>query len=149
MALSRGLIGVSPETSDEAMLVGSSETISGHFIDGKFIRERGTGAKRFVLRKRLVKMDDRQVAELSISHDGPYVIAVCMACDEEVKELEGPIYLADDGSGDPMHEPIWGDRGWLEESLHEQKVTLNPNSPPSGSPTSRSPSISEIFESFD
>lgn len=90
------------------------------------------------------------MAELSISHDGPYVIAVCIAVDEEVKGSESPLYLADVGSGDAMHEPVWGDRGWLPGPLHEQEATSNPNSPPpSRSPPSRSPSINEIFASFD
>lgn len=113
IAVSRGIRGFSPERPDEALPVGSS--VSGQLVDGNFIPGRGPGMKEFVLRKGLVKMDDRQMAELSISHDGSYVIAVCMALDEEAKDSESPPYLADNGSGDPIHEPIWGDRGWLNE----------------------------------
>lgn len=153
VAVSRGLRGFSSETPDGAMPGGSSQTVSGQLVDGNFISGRGPGTKEFVLRKRLVKMEDRQMAELSISHDGPYVIAVCMAVDEEVNGSESPLYLADGGSGDAVHEPIWGDRGWLPESLHEQEDTVNPNSSLSGSqPTrgspSKSPSINEIFASI-
>lgn len=159
MAVSRGLMGYSSERTDGAMPAGSSQTVSGQLVDGTFIPGRGPGTKGFVLRKRLVKMEDRQMAELSISHDGPYVIAVCIAVDEEAKGSESPLYLADVGSGDAMHEPVWGDRGWLPEPPHEHEAPLNPNSPPSRSPPSRSPpprgspsrspSVNEIFASFD
>lgn len=62
-----------------------------------------------------MKEEERQTAELNISHDGDYAVAVCLALDEASKEKEGdgePI--VDDGSGEPIHEPIWGDRGFLD-----------------------------------
>ncbi len=65
------------------------------------------------MRRRLVQEEDRQIAELSISHDGPYVIAVCMALDEEATDYRSVAPIVDDGSGEPVHEPSWGDKGWL------------------------------------
>lgn len=65
-------------------------------------------------RRALVKEGDRQMAEGNISHDSEYAVAVCMAFDEKFKssnENIDPIF--DDGSGKPLHEPAWGDEGFL------------------------------------
>ncbi len=59
VAVSRGLMGYSSERPDGAMPAGSSQTVSGQLVDGTFIPGRGPGTKGFVLRKRLVKMEDR------------------------------------------------------------------------------------------
>lgn len=66
-------------------------------------------------RRALVKEGDRQIAEGNISHDSEYAVAVCMAFDPKFKsddENIKPVY--DDGSGEPLHEPAWGDIGFLE-----------------------------------
>ena len=66
-------------------------------------------------RRALVKEGDRQIAEGNISHDSEYAVAVCMAFDPEFKSdvmnIE-PVF--DDGSGEPLHEPAWGDIGFFE-----------------------------------
>ena len=64
------------------------------------------------IRHLLAKEEDRQIADLSISHDGDYATAVCLALDEEQEQIAGPII--DTGEGEPMHEPQWGDRGFGE-----------------------------------
>ena len=62
-----------------------------------------------------MKEDERQSAEVSISHDGDHAIAVCMALDEAPEEMEeGTEILDDDGSGEPIHEPVWADVGFLD-----------------------------------
>lgn len=71
---------------------------------------------KFIYKRRaLVKEGDRQIAEGNISHDSEYAVAVCMAFDQKFKsddENIGPVF--DDGSGEPLHEPAWGDIGFLE-----------------------------------
>lgn len=62
-----------------------------------------------------MREDERQIAEISISHDGDYAIAVCMALDEAPKDMEEDTeFIDDDGSGEPIHEPVWGDVGFLD-----------------------------------
>ena len=64
-------------------------------------------------RRSRVKESDRQVAEINISHDGDYAVAVCMAFDlpgSTVREKT----IVDKGDGLPLHEPQWGDEGWLD-----------------------------------
>lgn len=70
-----------------------------------------------------VKEEDRQVAEGSISHDGQFAVAICMALNENSEHSEQKISsIIDDGSGYPNYEPIWGDKGFLEtESLDDTK----------------------------
>ncbi len=101
------------------MPAGGLETVFGELVEGNFVQGTGPTTKMFVLRKRLVREEERQIAELSISHDGPYIVAVCMALDEDVKNSGSHVHLVDDGSGEPMHEPSWGDKGWLSGSPHE------------------------------
>lgn len=71
--------------------------------------------QRTFIRQARIKEEDRQVAELSISHDGEYAVAVCMALDEPREETEGKSEpIIDDGTGEPIHEPVWGDKGFLD-----------------------------------
>ena len=60
-----------------------------------------------------VKESDRQVAEINISHDGDYAIAVCMAFDPLDSTVQQKT-IVDYGEGLPLHEPQWGDEGWLD-----------------------------------
>ncbi|MCJ1436702.1 hypothetical protein MMC27_006084 [Xylographa pallens] len=64
------------------------------------------------LRQQLIKEEDKRLADVSISHDGEYATAVCLALDEEMEEGLEPI--VDFGDGDSLHEPRWGDRGFGE-----------------------------------
>lgn len=70
-------------------------------------------SQKFFKRRARIADEDRQVAELTISHDGEYAIAVCIALDEEVDNAQGKPVIMDDGSGDPLHEPEWADEGWF------------------------------------
>lgn len=56
-------------------------------------------------------MSERQIARLSISHDGEYAIAVVQAFDES-SALPSSIPIMDKGYGDPIHEPLIGDVGY-------------------------------------
>ncbi|KAI4133221.1 MAG: hypothetical protein LQ338_000279 [Usnochroma carphineum] len=69
---------------------------------------------KYFVRETRIKDEEQQIAELSISHDGEYAVAVCMALDEPLDRKEAIEFVFDDGSGEPLHEPEWGDRGWLE-----------------------------------
>lgn len=64
-------------------------------------------------RQSRVKESDRQVAEISISHDGDYAVAMCMAFDPTGSTVqEKTEIIVDKGAGLPLHEPQWGDEGW-------------------------------------
>ncbi|KAI4169866.1 MAG: hypothetical protein LQ343_005415 [Gyalolechia ehrenbergii] len=72
--------------------------------------------RKFWVRGPRTKDEERQIAEISISHDHGYAVAVCMALDEKTN-LGGSVdYIVDDGSGESVHEPEWGDEGWLDDT---------------------------------
>ena len=64
-------------------------------------------------RRSRIKESDRQVAEISISHDGDYAVAMCMAFDPPGSAVREKT-IVDQGEGSPLHEPQWGDEGWLD-----------------------------------
>ena len=75
---------------------------------------------KYLQRRSKVSEDERQIAELSITHEGDTAFAVCLAVNQAEPLLGGTFRRStvDDGTSDPMHEPIWGDEGWItEESL--------------------------------
>ncbi|KAI4161123.1 MAG: hypothetical protein LQ342_005161 [Letrouitia transgressa] len=71
---------------------------------------------KYTERRLYAKEEDYQVAELSISHDADYVVAVCMALDQPCEDMGPAGPIIDDGSGEPIHEPVWGDRGFIEDT---------------------------------
>ena len=83
-------------------------------------------------RRRRIKEHERQTAEINISHDGDYATAVCMAFDSPDLHPEGR-RIVDTGVGPPMHEPEWGDVGWLDQddTLKRTKENLPDTSEPS------------------
>ncbi|KAL8726254.1 MAG: hypothetical protein Q9181_006123 [Wetmoreana brouardii] len=99
-------------------------TIYGNMANGQFVRAPHDVRREeianhsqhpFRLRKAKLETDQPQVAEISISHEKKYAVAMCVALDEQ---LDGPSdieYVLDDGTGEPLHEPLWGDEGWLVE----------------------------------
>ena len=64
-------------------------------------------------RRSRVRDSDKQVAEITISHDGDYAVAMCMAFDPQGPTVREKT-IVDKGEGLPMHEPQWGDEGWLD-----------------------------------
>lgn len=72
----------------------------------------GIGTRHYQRRAKVAE-EDRQVAEISISHDGEYAIATCIALDKAADDKEEKPIILDDGSGEPIHEPEWGDLGWI------------------------------------
>ena len=69
--------------------------------------------QNYYRRRSRIKESERQMADVSISHDGAYAVAVCMAPNEPGSELAGEVII-DDGTSPSMHEPSWGDEGWVE-----------------------------------
>lgn len=68
----------------------------------------------FLTRRSLVKDEERQIAELSIAHENSVAVAICMAWNDPSEEMAGRLEsIVDDGSGEPIHEPAWGDRGFI------------------------------------
>ncbi len=76
------------------------------------VQVQGTKSKHFN-RRRKIKENERQTAEINISHDGEYAVAVCMAYDAPGLHPEGT-RIVDDGAGPAIHEPQWGDEGWFD-----------------------------------
>lgn len=64
-------------------------------------------------RRSRVKESDRQIADINISHDGDYAVAVCMGFDPPISQIKEKC-IVDNGKGLPLHEPQWGDEGWLD-----------------------------------
>ncbi|KAL8967383.1 MAG: hypothetical protein Q9197_005458 [Variospora fuerteventurae] len=97
--------------------------IDGEIVNGRFIANPGprgnplsptqSTQRRFFVRRAKVSEEDQQIAEISISHDGDYAAAVCMALDEPQTKADTIQHLLDDGTGASLHEPEWGDDGWL------------------------------------
>ena len=73
------------------------------------------GVRRFDRRMRVHEWE-RQVAEVNISHDGDYAVAVCMAFDPPGAEGGQKVFV-DHGSGHAKHEPQWGDKGWFDSHV--------------------------------
>lgn len=109
----RGLRETKYEIMDRNCLLKSRDSVR-NSVDQQLLNSRGYPGL-IHKRRALVKEEDRQIAEGNISHDSGYAVAVCMAFDEKLKSSDeniGP--LVDDGSGKPLHEPAWGDEGFLE-----------------------------------
>ncbi|KAL8933884.1 MAG: hypothetical protein Q9211_005529 [Gyalolechia sp. 1 TL-2023] len=99
--------------------------VYGDVLDGQFVRmpaptthnmlpaEMG---RKFWVRGPRIKDEERQIAEINISHDHDYAVAVCMALDEKATPRGSVDYIVDDGFGESIHEPEWGDEGWLDDS---------------------------------
>ena len=88
-------------TRDERRKVGQDEE-AGEVVKGAHYYRRSR-----------IKDPDRQVAEINISHDGDYAVAVCMAFDPPDSMVQEQT-IVDTGEGLPLHEPQWGDEGWLD-----------------------------------
>ena len=109
VATKRGLCEAqSPETGTQG------QVINGRFVKNTKTTSRHQRDSRFFLRKARIENEDRQVAEVSISHDSDYAVAVCLALDEKSHSKDSFQCIIDDGSGEPFHEPEWGDSGFLE-----------------------------------
>jgi hypothetical protein len=64
-------------------------------------------------RRRKIHMHERQLADLSISHDGEYAFAVVQVLNEVNTDTgEDPAVIVDDGTGESIHEPELGDLGF-------------------------------------
>lgn len=114
----------------------SQWTVSGEFIDGKFRLSRSDVGQQYYPRrlKRANDNEGREIAKVSLSHDLHFATATCIASETErsyrsetqrrrFMTSSEAFYLdavLDDGLGEPMHEPRWGDEGWVTPLMHEQ-----------------------------
>ena len=78
---------------------------------------RSSNASRTHQRRSRVAMQDRREADASLSHDGEYAVAVCQALDEAAETAAECI--TDNGQGQPLHEPEYGDLGFADSSADE------------------------------
>lgn len=95
---------------NQAMLTGTPVSGGGSLSETLPLPRLEVKVRGFICRRLLIKEEDRQLADLSISHDGDYAIAMCMALDEAPDGCFEPVM--DDGTGEPIHEPEWGDNGF-------------------------------------
>lgn len=93
----------------------------GPLDDDAFKEAKEAHAGTFI-RRRKIKITERQAAEINISHDGDYAVAVCMALDAPGSYPEGR-RIVDDGTGEAIHEPQWGDDGWLDQEQEQEDPT--------------------------
>lgn len=106
--------GLSSSTSPEY-------TVRGNIEDGQFVQKPESTTQdnqpshRLQSRRARIMDREQQIAEVSISHEAEYAVAVCMALDDPTPPRADAGYIVDDGTGEPLHEPTWGDAGWLEE----------------------------------
>ena len=63
-----------------------------------------------ITRRHLVREEERQLVDASISHDTDYAVGVCIAAVGPGELNEPPVM--DNGFGEPIHEPEWGDVGF-------------------------------------
>ena len=81
-----------------------------------------SGGKQFYKRRAKIDESQRQVAQISITHDGDMAVAVCMASDEPSPAKE-PKSIVDDGTSPPMHEPQWADDDFLDPGRDFEPIT--------------------------
>ena len=82
-------------------------------LNTQLLHRLGMSEGSLYARRKKVQEEDRQVAEVSLSHERRYAVAVCMASDEDSAPQDG-LVLVDDGIGDSIHVPEQGDRGWQD-----------------------------------
>ena len=113
VAASRGLRGFSPQSlrlRKGALLIKNEDDGMLQTLDKKTVHFN---------RRRKIQESDRQTAEINISHDGDYAVAMCIAFDSPDLYPEGR-HVIDDGTGPPMHEPQWGDDGWFSQDASKK-----------------------------
>lgn len=109
---------MSPEVATKRGLSAAQSpdgSVLGQIVNGHHTQPvpRHRSESPFYLRKAKIKDEDQQIAEISISHDNGYAVAVCMALVEDSQGRDRS-QIVDDGLGEPLHEPEWGDAGYLE-----------------------------------
>ena len=110
----RGLRTVSiPHAEEGVEEVPYSMHCRGAIMNGEFVETKSDEAARLFKRRARTADEDRQLADVSISHDGKYAMAVCIALDEKTDNVQLKPPIIDDGTTNPLHEPEWGDEGWF------------------------------------
>lgn len=124
-AKARGLLGYGDKENNVCRLSDRfGPSLYGIVRNGKYVETEPSAGERFLKRRLRIPAEERQMAQVSISHDGDYATAVCIALDEPFVRRDGQSSIIDDGSGDSFHEPEWGDTGWLGLSQDEQERAL-------------------------
>ena len=115
----RGLRGFAPETQDLPKGPPITDKHDGEVFHGQRLED--------FSRRRKIGEGERQVAEISISHDGLYAVATCMAFDPPTppEQLQQSRRIVDDGKHAPIHEPQWGDKGWFDKDTPDGQGTRN------------------------
>ena len=124
-AKARGLLGYGDKENQISRPSGRfGSSLYGIIRNGKYVETEPSAGERFLRRRLRIPAEERQMAQVSISHDGDYATAVCVALDEPFVRPDEQSLIIDDGTGDSFHEPEWGDTGWLGVSQDEQGHAL-------------------------
>ena len=112
VAAKRGLKPSPALTRNEIKAIPEMPSLIPDYVEGAWVTS-SDNEKQIYRRCRLIRDEERQEADLSISHDGDYAFAVCLALNEDVDAV-GHEYspIVDDGNGEPIHEPQYGDSGF-------------------------------------
>ena len=107
-------------------LAGAAHGIYGTVQDGQFKRAK-SGNKYFIRRQMRSENDiTQEIAQVSLSHDGSYASAICLASPTREwfisQEDSFKNVIVDDGKGEALHEPQHGDRGWVNQLMRDQYV---------------------------
>lgn len=119
VATLRGLRGYSKDTEHIDNTLLHPKACYGGILNGTFVETKDPNAERFFIRRAKIADEDRQLADVSISHDGKYAMAVCIALDEAFHPDQEKPAIIDDGTGEPLHEPEWADEGWFSPRENE------------------------------
>lgn len=123
-AKARGLLGYGDKESNICRPSRRFGTyLHGIIRNGKFVETEPSRGERFLKRRLRIQAEERQMAQVSISHDGDYATAVCIALDEPSVRKDEQSLIVDDCSGESIHEPEWGETGWLM-TQNERKLAL-------------------------
>ena len=112
-----------PDSDTERFPYVRSVSIFGKIVNGKVIATKDQKDQKFFLRRLTRNDDEREVAHISLSHDGNLISAVCIASSNNPsrsKHANIDDGIIDDGHGEPIHEPTWGDVGWKSALMLEQ-----------------------------
>ena len=107
-------------------LAGAAHVIYGTVCDGQF--KRAKSGNKYLIRRQMRsdKAITQEIAQVSLSHDGPYASAICLASPTHEwfpsQEDSFKNVIVDDGKGEALHEPQHGDRGWVNQVMREQYV---------------------------
>ena len=97
--------------------------VFGKNVNGRFFQTNSHHDQKFLPRRLIRNDDELEIAHVSLSHDAGLATAVCIASPKDLSRSRHAKFtdgIIDDGHGEPIHEPQWGDLGWKSALMLEQ-----------------------------